>query len=443
MNNTVYRKKKNSGGGILAGLIFLLIGALLLWFNEGRAIDTEKVIGSAQTNYIEISNSPIDSANEGKLVVVSGNMVLPENSMLSDDIFGVSVNSAKLSRTVEMYQWEENCTTDSNDYETCTYKGVWSEKLISDVGFEEGYSNPDYMPYESETFLLEGVTLGDFELKENLLTQLNTITPYVKLDYTIADSLNMTIEDNFYTSVKNNTPKVGDIRVSFTYNSSKEVSVMGVQKGTTFDYYEVDDRDYKILEIRSGIVAGNEFIEELNQENKNTTWLFRLFGTLCMIVGVACLFDFIRKLSRFIPIIGNIVNNIIGLISLFLGLALSFLIIAVAWIRFRPMLSICLLVGVVGLVVLAIVILKKKKQSNQIDSNPMNNNQNNISTMNNVMPQNPMNNNQNNISTMNNVMPQNPMNNNQNVNNQMNQTNNSQSNTFIQNNNDNNNNFGQ
>ena len=52
-----------------------------------------------------------------------------------------------------------------------------------------------------------------------------------------------------------------------------------------------------------------------------------------------------------IPVLGSIVNFSTSLISTVLGLAISLLVIAVAWFRFRPVLSIVLLVIVVGLFV--------------------------------------------------------------------------------------------
>ena len=44
--------------------------------------------------------------------------------------------AAKLIRTVEIYQWEESCTTDDNDKKNCTYEKVWEDRLIDSSNFE-------------------------------------------------------------------------------------------------------------------------------------------------------------------------------------------------------------------------------------------------------------------------------------------------------------------
>ena len=41
-------KGKNKTGGILGGIILVIIGICLLWYNEGRTVKTQKAISEAR-----------------------------------------------------------------------------------------------------------------------------------------------------------------------------------------------------------------------------------------------------------------------------------------------------------------------------------------------------------------------------------------------------------
>ena len=88
----------------------------------------------------------------------------------------------------------------------------------------------------------------------------------------------------------------------------------------------------------------------------------RLIGVLCVIMGVGSLFNPLQKLTGNVPVLGNIVGTATGLISFVIGLAISLIVIAIAWFRFRPILSIILIAVVIGLI--AYLKINEKKQAN-------------------------------------------------------------------------------
>ena len=56
---------KNSLGGIFIGILMFLGGTALLWWNEGRAVKTTKMLKDAEKNYVEMENiSKVDPAFE-------------------------------------------------------------------------------------------------------------------------------------------------------------------------------------------------------------------------------------------------------------------------------------------------------------------------------------------------------------------------------------------
>ena len=55
--------------GIGAGIMLFLAGTALLWWNEGRAVKTEKMLDEAGSKYVEMENpNKRDASLEGELI---------------------------------------------------------------------------------------------------------------------------------------------------------------------------------------------------------------------------------------------------------------------------------------------------------------------------------------------------------------------------------------
>jgi hypothetical protein len=94
-------------------LLFFIIAFPLLWWNEGRAIQTARALQEGERTVIGVAAGPVDPANEGKLVHVMGRATIDET--LKDAMFGVSANAIKLRRTVQMYQWTEKSSSQKQE----------------------------------------------------------------------------------------------------------------------------------------------------------------------------------------------------------------------------------------------------------------------------------------------------------------------------------------
>ena len=99
----------------------------------------------------------------------------------------------------------------------------------------------------------------------------------------------------------------------------------------------------------------------MTKENKFFKWLWRIIGTLIIISSIGSLFDPIQKLANYIPILRNIVAIGVSIVSFIVGLSISLIVIAIAWFRYRPLLSIALIAIVIAL----FIFLKMKKPTNQ------------------------------------------------------------------------------
>ena len=359
------KETTKKSGGILGGLLILVIGIGLLWYNEGRTVASQSTINEARKNYKDVKSDTIDDKNEGKLIATKGKLDLSEAGTLTDTTFGISAKGAKLVRTVEVYQWKESCETDDNDNKKCTYEKVWESGLIDSSEFEEsGHTNPTSLLYETETFIADNVKLGSFYLPEELIRSLSTNKKKNNNNLTEEYKNNIegiVVSGNYLTNVKDNNPEIGNIRISYSYLDEETISVMAVQSGNTFEAY-TSKKGKDVYKIMKGNYTGAQILEKMTKTNNTWKWILRALGILLIISGFNSMFSFITNLTDRIPVLGKIVSGATNLISTVLGLGLSLIIIAIAWFRFRPILSIILILIVVASIVFLKVYLPKIKK---------------------------------------------------------------------------------
>ena len=115
VTTTSYGKRVgNSFKGIGGGIIMFIAATVLLWWNEGRAVKTDKMLNEAEGVTEELSTiNRIDPDMDGHLVYATG-MTTTEDS-LSDTKFGVGAKAVRLTRTVEYYQEQEHAEEEHKD----------------------------------------------------------------------------------------------------------------------------------------------------------------------------------------------------------------------------------------------------------------------------------------------------------------------------------------
>ena len=154
-------------------------------------------------------------------------------------------------------------------------------------------------------------------------------------------------------------PTVGNIRISYKVNDYKDVSVLGKQVGSTItSYTSKNNKTYR--ELYKGTKNSTDMINTIESGNKMSKWIFRILGTLLVCIGMSMVLSPLTTLVGYIPFLGKIVNGAIGAVSSFVGIAVSLIVIGIAWLVFRPIIGIILLVVSVGLVVLAKMYVSKK-----------------------------------------------------------------------------------
>lgn len=326
--------------GIIIGLIFIIGGIILIFWNEKNNVKNIAIVDELRKIAVDISSESIDSSNDGKLVAVNGKLNL--TSSLGDSIFGVSIKTAKLNRNVEMYQYVESCSTDSNNNKSCEYKKEWKSSVIDSSKFKEsGYSNPTSMPYQSMSKTADSVTLGKFNVSSEQLSKLPTDANYsnfasIPSGYKQSGVYLMNSSDV-------NNPQIGDVRISFKYNNSETISILAMQKENSLVDYTTKNNN-NINYISTGTKNATSLINEIENGNKILKWILRGVGLFLEILGVALLFSPLTTVSSYVPILGSLVGTATFIVSLFLGSIITLTCTAFAWILYRPVLGISLVV---------------------------------------------------------------------------------------------------
>ncbi|WP_051309659.1 TMEM43 family protein [Desulfogranum japonicum] len=356
--------------GILFGLVLIVVAVCLLVWNEGRAVKRHRTLQEGSGTVISVNNNKVNPVNEGKLVHLSGRAVSDE--ILQDPVFQVSAKALKLYRNVEMYQWEESTTSEeqkkigggTEQVTTYTYQRTWSDSPIDSSGFKkyEGHQNPNSMPYSGIEFQASHVTVGAFSLSPRQVSRIQTVTPLLlDQEYSVPESLKTKARHNtqaIYIGDDPAHPVIGDIRISYSQVLPTEISIIAQQTGSSFIPYQTESHG-NILLVSIGTHSAQEMFSAAQQSNTILTWALRLLGYVFMAIGLRLLLAPLAVLSDLLPLLGNIVGAGTGLISGLIAALFSCLTIGIAWILYRPVLTIILFVIAGGLAFLTTLVLQK------------------------------------------------------------------------------------
>jgi len=358
--------------GVIIGLLLFLLAFPMLAWNEGRAIKREKTLQQGEKNVISVAAAPLEPANAGKLIHVTGTTTT--DGPVSDSDFGISANAIKLRRNVEMYQWSEEQKSETKKklggseetVTTYTYDKKWSASLVDSSKFQQpsGHANPDEMPVSSETFVARDVKVGDFTLTDSLLEKINNFQPLpVNSDAAKDFSAKSHVQvagGKFYVGIDPKQPAVGDLRVEFEKADPGPVSIIAAQVQNTFEPYEVKNLG-SIELLQTGIFSAHAMFASEAQGNAILTWILRLAGFLMMLFGLLLIVKPLSVLADVLPFLGGIVGAGTGMLAFAVALPLTLITIALAWLAYRPLIGLPLLVLAVGSIVFAAMKLRRRK----------------------------------------------------------------------------------
>ena len=397
--------------GIITGLALFIAGFPLLFWNEGRAVARAKSLDAGQKAVVSVVVDAVDPANEGKLVHVSG--LATTKDVLSDAVFGVTSTAIRLERKVQIFQWVENEETKREKrgdkvIETTryTYEKKWCDEPVSSEGFKEhGHENPPLSAFQNLEQLAGNVTLGAFHLGPDYIERIGGETKFpLAQDHVLPPELvGATVrEGGVYISYKaviaatagantavagalsgvSNTvagvvsgvsnavataasvvvgaPEVGDQRIAFKRILPHDISIVARQTGEKFAPWTAPNGEMVSLQC-DGLRDAAAMFANAKRANSMITWIFRLIGFFLMYFGLKAVFGPITTLVDAIPILNTIVDAGVSFAALVVSAACSFVTIGIAWIVYRPVVGILLIVMAVAILVLAL--MKKKAKA--------------------------------------------------------------------------------
>ena len=418
----------NSFKAIGSGFLLFIAGTVLLWWNEGRAVKTEKMLDEAGSAYVEMENpNKKDASLEGELIC--GTAMATTEDSLSDAQFGVGAKAISISRTVEYYQWVEHAQEERKDKlggkeeikTTYSYTKEWVSRPIESAQFKDpAYQKKNMVltTFENDEQYAENVSFGAYKLNESLIHSIssregidlaiaedllrqfdrNTQTAYERFhgvqksssnqqpsqqpaqqpaipDSVLAllpdsvkavldslqavnDSINIAManaenkKDLEYVHQASNvlyfgrvpgSPEVGDVRVTFEQVVPAKVTVMAVVDGDSFKPFKAKNGK-RFQTLVMGKKSGDEIIDAEKAANNTLLWILRIVGIMLVIGGLKGIFGFIETILKVVPFIANIFGWGVGLVCTVIGIAWSLIVIALAWLFYRPVLGIALLV---------------------------------------------------------------------------------------------------
>ena len=409
-----------------SGFIIFCLATALLWWNEGRAVKTEKMLDEAGNAYVEMENpNKKDASLEGELIC--GTAMATTEDSLSDAQFGVGAKAIALRRTVEYYQWVEHAESKSEDKlggkqvttTTYTYSKQWVSSPVQSSQFKDpAYQNKNMVLTtidEAEQYA-ENVSFGAYKLSESLIHSIssregldlaisedllaqfdkNTQVAYERFygvqksiqqptqqpatQPAIPDSIRallsdsaravldslQAVNDSIVKSMANaenkkdlqyvhqasnvlyfgrvpGSPEVGDVRVTFEIVVPAKVTVMAVVDGDSFKPYKAKNGK-RFQTLVMGKKRGDEIIDAEKEANNMILWALRILGVMLVIAGLKGIFGFLETILKVVPFIANIFGWGVGVVCTVIGVVWSLIVIALAWLFYRPLLGIGLLV---------------------------------------------------------------------------------------------------
>ncbi len=377
---------KGSFAQAVIGIMLFFAAFPMLFLNEGRSVHRAQALEEGEKIVTPIKANNILKNNEDMLVHTSGEATTDE--VLTDIMLGLEAPKViKLQRVVEMYQWEETEHSEteaelgggSTTTTTYTYSKVWSENIIDSNRFAQAatYSNPSDMPIRGETFLAQQIKLGEFTLSDSIVSQINQYhnlpidgktreQVLEKISYQFGKSH---FQGEYFTVAENPSRiQIGDLRIKFEVVPSTMISVVAKQVGSRLATYTTVGGEPLLL-FEYGMMDAKEMFESAKRDNIILTWGLRLAGFLMMGIGLSMILNVLAILAAVVPILGRIVGGAGATISFIIAIPFTLITIAIAWLFYRPLLS--LILFLIAGVILSFLIFWRRKQQTVVSQQPV------------------------------------------------------------------------
>ena len=340
----IFNKIIGSFTGIIIGVVAIVAGISLLYYNDGR----ENPFKVAEKS-VAVSSSDNPNDYNSEFISVSGDLV---SDPLSDNLFLNADQYLAIKREVEVYViTEEENSQGSDGQVSYTYTNSWEGEIPSLNSTPTGSvtQNPAQKPFEDDTFVSSVASIGNFSFDPDDLKlrgyedlELNTNLVNTDIDFTVPNTSNNSPQNLDLDPTDNPTDNIVFVNKEYVYSSSRAVS--NPQVGDFRVGYSVIPSDtfatifgkvqsqeiipYK--DAKSGITVDSFFLTDreealstMNGEFKTSRWVLRFVGFLIIWFGLGMLFKPITNLADIIPFVGSLVKGAVAIVTLPVALVIS------------------------------------------------------------------------------------------------------------------------
>lgn len=310
--------KKLSWLVLLLGLVLVLAGLVIVASGELVRRDGVRSLNAMGGEITDVVTGTDLQGLDGQLVRVHGTLSVDRPAR--DRQFGVVVDTAHLTRTVEMQQWREITDRHGN----ATYVRNWFDHPIDSSQFVNpaAHDNPPF-PFRGASFdggnpMLAGLLLGP-ELRQNLPGKVPVAPDFSTLPANLTATFRLA-DGKLWSNIHAGSPNLGDLRLSWSKQDLRELSIVArVEHHVLVPAPHLPPPGYVLM---VGDVPLNAMMPGLPQL-PGTTWLWRILGLMLAVLGA---WLFLAAWQRQQPQV---------LLALAAGIAPAALVAAMLWLGTR------------------------------------------------------------------------------------------------------------
>lgn len=351
--NTWGSRIRKSSDNALIGLVLIPFCLWWLWTNEGRP-DLSEIAKAS----VAVASNTIDASNNGLFVSLSGTLISTEQ--LGDEPYMMPNNYIALTRTSEMYAWNETTSTTetvdevgggSTTTTTYTYNTEWtsSPQSSSSFKFAEGHENPS-KSIENAYLTVTSAHVGAYQIDPTTITLPEGQAVTIQPDANIAD-YGYVQAGNFLYNGSPSSPQVGDIRLSYAaLPNDIAVTVLGkINDGSIDPYTDKIDPQFSRTMYRVFLGSRDDAITLLHNEYVYEIWFNRILGVVGLWIALGLLTDPIIKILDVVKVVGSVAEAIVRPLNAIMALMVGGTTIMISMIFHNVYLLIvvigCILIG--------------------------------------------------------------------------------------------------
>jgi hypothetical protein len=160
------------------------------------------------------------------------------------------------------------------------------------------------------------------------------------------------VDGKIYLGFNPTAPAIGDYRIGYELAPLGAISIVGKQADSRFVPYQTMAGD-ALLMVDTGNVPADRMFAEAVTANTIITWLLRAVGLLLLAVGFGLLLSPLGVVLDVIPLVGSLARAGTGIVAFFLAVLVGSVTIAIAWLWYRPLLALGIIVA--GVVIATLV----------------------------------------------------------------------------------------